>query len=327
MDELFKNIYKLEVPLVGNPLKEVNDYLIRGREGDFLIDTGFRTNECRDALFSQLSELNVDRKKLNVLLTHMHFDHSGLATEAAGEDGHIYISSTDYGVLLNRLTGRTNKKQDDLYREYGFPEELLERMENKGSLLFQGPVKIDGRFRELDDGDIVLAGDYELRTIVVPGHTPGSCMFWNEQNGIMFTGDHILFDITPNITCSVDMQDLLGHYLDSLATVREYPVQFALPGHRKSGAYRERVDQILEHHRKRLDEIQNILAEGRWQTAYQTAQKMKWRIESKSWEDFLLNQKWFAFGECLSHLEYLEKRGKVERVWIDGIWYWNRVSL
>ena len=51
MDELFKNIYKLEVPLVGNPLKEVNDYLIRGREGDFIIDTGPRTNEGRDALF------------------------------------------------------------------------------------------------------------------------------------------------------------------------------------------------------------------------------------------------------------------------------------
>ncbi len=30
-EEILKNLYRLPIPLVGNPLKELNAYLIRGR--------------------------------------------------------------------------------------------------------------------------------------------------------------------------------------------------------------------------------------------------------------------------------------------------------
>lgn len=46
MEQIRDNIFRIGVPLRGNPLKEVNSYLIRGRERDLLIDTGFRRQEC-----------------------------------------------------------------------------------------------------------------------------------------------------------------------------------------------------------------------------------------------------------------------------------------
>ena len=61
IEELYKNIYRIGVPLKGNPLKELNSYFIRGTDGDLLIDTGFRREDCelamRDALGSYLDNL------------------------------------------------------------------------------------------------------------------------------------------------------------------------------------------------------------------------------------------------------------------------------
>ncbi len=45
-----EGLYRIPVPLPGNPLRELNSYLLRGRERSLLIDTGFRQEEGRRAL-------------------------------------------------------------------------------------------------------------------------------------------------------------------------------------------------------------------------------------------------------------------------------------
>ena len=55
-----EGLYRIPVPLPGNPLRELNSYLLRGRERSLLIDTGFRQEEGRRALFAGLAELDVD---------------------------------------------------------------------------------------------------------------------------------------------------------------------------------------------------------------------------------------------------------------------------
>ena len=60
--------------------------------------------------------------------------------------------------------------------------------------------QVDDRFVPIEAGWKYTVGDYTLEMISVPGHTPGNAMFWAEKQGVMFTGDHILFDISPNIT-------------------------------------------------------------------------------------------------------------------------------
>ena len=50
VEEIAKNLYRIPVPLEGNPLRELNSYFIRGTDRDLLIDTGFRTKACLVAL-------------------------------------------------------------------------------------------------------------------------------------------------------------------------------------------------------------------------------------------------------------------------------------
>jgi hypothetical protein len=40
---------------------------------------------------------------------------------------------------------------------------------------------------------------------------------------------------------------------------------------------------------------------------------MTWDIEAEDWEAFPVVQKWFAAGEALSHLRYLEEEGTIRR--------------
>ena len=48
-------------------------------------------------------------------------------------------------------------------------------------------------------------------------------------------------------------------------------------------------------------------------TAYDITGRMTWDIRARSWAEFPLNQKWFAVGAALAHLELLMGEGRVCR--------------
>lgn len=325
IEEVAKNIYRVGVPLPGNPLKELNSYFIRGEDSDLLIDTGFRRPACREALEAGLAELGSDPRRRDVLLTHLHSDHSGMADLFVGPGRHIYMSRPDLEYTDDMLSGRIPDDRTPRFISEGFSPELVEAVNNANPARQEALPGITDAFRPLDEGQVLRVGEHELKTLIVPGHTPGNSMFWLEGEGIMFSGDHILFDITPNITEWSIMEDALGSYLESLERVKDYPVKLTLPGHRKTGDYRTRVERLLTHHQKRLAEALTVVESNPGLTAYDIAGKMTWKIRADSWEDFPMIQKWFAVGECLSHLDYLRKRGKVRREQKDGLWRYEAV--
>lgn len=320
IDCIAEGLFRISVPLPGNPLRELNSYLLRGSGRSILIDTGFRQEACRRALFAGLDELGVNLRDMDVVLTHLHSDHSGLAPEVVGDTGWIYVSSTDR-AYLEQDGGARRAANDRRYLSEGFPPELLAQNQSNPARAL-APLPCD-RYRSLEPGDVVEAGRRQLTCLSVPGHTPGQLCFWEQNEGILFTGDHVLFDISPNITAWVGMEDALGAYLDSLRAVRDLPVRLALPGHRRPGNLAERVDALLEHHARRLDQVVGILRAHPGLSAYETSALMSWRIRSRNWEEFPLAQKWFAVGECISHLDHLRLCGRLRRELLDGIWrYW-----
>ncbi len=318
-EEIYRNIWRIGVELPGNPLRELNSYLLKGKDSWLLIDTGFRKDACRNALRKGLEEVGADTEKTDVLLTHLHSDHSGLSAEFAGKNRKIYLSRTDLRYLGMNIANKTVAERNKRFLEEGFPKDLLEENQKTNPAMAERLLSLDDRFTPIDDGQELTIGEYTLKTIVVPGHTPGNTMFWMPEQEIMFTGDHILFDITPNITAWSWVEDSLGDYLENLLRVRNYPVKLALPGHRKSGDYKERIRVLLDHHARRLGETERIILQNPGLCAYEIAGLMTWKIRSATWAEFPLAQKWFAVGECMSHLNYLVKRGRAERRTADGI--------
>ncbi|NLV85909.1 MAG: MBL fold metallo-hydrolase [Clostridiales bacterium] len=312
-EEIIKGIYRIRVNLPNSPLKLLNSYIIIGEGENLLIDTGFNRPECLESLTEGLKALGVKMEETDILLTHLHADHSGLVPKLIKNGRRVFIGRDElpwmYGETRSILWELDNIK---VSRE-GFSEEVIEKHLIKApSRNMASEPDFDG-FTPLDDGDILSYGGYELRAVLTPGHTPAHMCFWIEDEKLMFTGDHVLFDITPNITLWNFVEDSLGDYLHSLREIDKYDVRIALPGHRETGDFHGRIAELLKHHEERLDECYKVLCENPDSTIYEVSGKMSWKIRCNSWEDFPITQKWFAVGECHSHLRHLETRGLAVR--------------
>jgi len=107
----------------------------------------------------------------------------------------------------------------------------------------------------------------------------------------------------------------LKEYLAGLDKVYEFDIELLLPGHREIlWNCKNRIVELKEHHRKRIDEILSILRDGS-KNAFQVASEMSWDIADvyDSFDLFPATQKWFATGEAIAHLKYLEEKGMVQR--------------
>ena len=109
----------------------------------------------------------------------------------------------------------------------------------------------------------------------------------------------------------------LKEYLESLDKVYQLDIELVLPGHREIFRNsKDRIQELKDHHQKRLDEIIAILRKGR-KNAFQIASRMIWDITYDSWDLFPVSQKWFATGEAISHLKFLEQKGIIYKQIMD----------
>ncbi|MDR1875041.1 MAG: MBL fold metallo-hydrolase [Synergistaceae bacterium] len=318
LKEILPDIYLIEVPLPGNPLKNLNSYFIRGGERNLLVDTGFNRQECRVALTGALDALGADMGRTDIFLTHMHSDHSGLATGIASPTSKIYISAKDHAWMRQVFSPNGWENLNRSLARLGFSdEEVTENRVTNPLWRYSPPLDtIDAAYTAIEDGFSLSPGLYRLRAIETPGHTPGHMCLYAEEQKLLFCGDHIIFDISPNITSwrnerTQNEQLALYLYMESLKRVRELDVKTALSAHRRAmGECRERIDEILRHHRVRLEEVRGIVKKYPRSTVSGIAARMTW-VSRSGWESFPVAQKWFAVGEALAHLEYLAAKGDI----------------
>jgi|GEM_PF-4700815 len=122
------NIYAMFIPLPNNPLKSLNCYVVKTKERNLIIDTGFNMPECYEVLVNGLKELEIDIDKTDLFLTHLHADHTGLASAIMKDDSTIYMSRTDYEYILRNLNNEYWESMDISYLMEGFGEEELRKI-------------------------------------------------------------------------------------------------------------------------------------------------------------------------------------------------------
>lgn len=324
IEEIRNNLYRIEIPLPRNPLKALNSYFIRGSDKNLLIDTGFNREECRIAMDKAVHELDIDLEETDILITHVHSDHSGLTGYLARPETKIYIDEYAYNSL-NQGSELSSYYADFIRQSglmaMGLPQDLSL---HPGYLYRSDPV---GHVTVAREGDLIHAGDFTLRCVMTPGHAPDHICLYDQEHKILFSGDHILGGITPNNTIWDSpweiRNDYLGEYFESLEKVQEMDVELTLPGHRSILTdCRGRIEELKLHHHNRLQNVLDILG-NKSMTGAQVASKMKWDLSIKSWENYPPAQKIFAAGEALSHLTHLEFKGVVGKELKDGLVYYH----
>jgi glyoxylase-like metal-dependent hydrolase (beta-lactamase superfamily II) len=312
--EILPNIYKTEIPLPGNPLKAVNSYVIRDSDRSLMIDTGLNRKECMDAMQAGLDKLGVKLRDTDFFITHLHADHYALLSSLVTDTSRVYFNRPD---AERYARGGIQEEMLSQARLHGFPErELQSAFRNHPGNRYGG--SLDMPLTMVNEGDTIEIGAYTFLCIETPGHTRGHMCLYEPDKKILFSGDHILGDITPNIQSWSDDWNPLRSYLLSLDKVYDLEVKVVLPGHRSVfNNYKERIRELQQHHGQRAEEVLTIL-EGGARNAFQVASQMSWDIVSESWDLFPVPQKWFATGEALAHLVFLESNHLVSRKKVEG---------
>lgn len=322
LKEVYKNIYVNEIPLPKNPLKAIKSYIIKSKDKNLIIDTGFNIEECRDVFFKGIEELKLDFNKTELFLTHLHSDHSGMASELFKKGVKIYASEKD-GQLINKMTTIEYWENFEKRKVYFDLEKDNVSYSNHPGYKYCPREKMNFTF--LKDGDKLEVGEYNFKVIDISGHTPGQIGLYDKEHKIFFCGDHILDRITPNITFWSFEMDALKVYFENLNKIYDYDIKYLFTAHRSDVSdHKQRINEIFHHHNERINEILDIVKNEK-KSPRDIATEMTWAIRCKDWDDFPNSQKWFAVGEVMAHLQYLKNLGKVKEDISNNIMYYKAI--
>ena len=317
IEEILPGIFRVKVPLPNNPLKYTNSYFLVSGIKCLVVDTGFNVNEGYEALVTAMKELKkLGAREFEFFSTHLHADHMGLVGRFSNS---IWMSSAEAEWIktMSRDPHGYWRKVVEFYVKNGLPMEvvrLIPKLHPRVRYVYQWNLD----FRGLDDGDTITVGGLLLQCVLTPGHTPGHMCLYDADRKVLFSGDHVLFDVTPNISWMPGFEDPLSEYLKSLEKLLSLDVELVMPGHRGFGKdLRKRVQELKEHHQKRLEEA--LAALDRPKTAWEVAPSISWDVKVKDLNKLPVTQKWFIVGETIAHLEHLLNKGKVCKVEKEGL--------
>lgn len=166
--------------------------------------------------------------------------------------------------------------------------------------------------RRYYDGEVIDCGEFRMHLLHTPGHASNHMCFLLEEEGMLFTGDHILEGTTPVI---LPPDGNMGHYLDSLRRLQSLSLRSLAPGHGRLLEDPQTVIEMLLRHRLRR--------EAKVLSALRTMDHLSGSVTLEAltpevYDDVPAHLWPWAQRTLLAHLLKLEEDGKVARA--DELW-------
>ncbi|MFQ5630714.1 MAG: MBL fold metallo-hydrolase [bacterium] len=321
-----EDIIQVRLPLPF-ALKIVNCYLIRDHDGWSVVDAGLHTPAGQATWESVFTELKIRKGGLKrIILTHCHPDHYGMAGwlqqhfsngDAAApppvlvshreleEARNIFQPQTDLAHIIFRFFSSCGTPID-------ISKSILSDLEKIRKATRPHPQRIEF----LEPNNELQIGNRTFRVLHSPGHSDGHLVFFEAATGLMLSGDHVLMEITPNISqWPLNELNPLGRYLKSLKQLSQLEVKFALPGHRQIILdWKKRIAELLEHHQQRLADMKAAINGNA--TPFQVCSNVF------NLNELTTHEIRFAVTETLAHLEHLVVEEQISKN-VNGIWTYS----
>jgi glyoxylase-like metal-dependent hydrolase (beta-lactamase superfamily II) len=306
--EVAPNVFELRLPI---PFEDghVNVFLFADGDEADLLDCGMNTEESVAAIRAAVKQIGAKRIR-RLVVTHIHPDHYGAAGVFAGEGGaDLYLHRLEVGLVNPRYVELEHLVEE--VRRYllvnGVPEGESEVLSNSQRALSQ-VVTIAEPAVQLDGAETLDMGRRRLRVEWTPGHSPGHICLYDPEDKLLFAGDHMLPELSPNIGLHPQSTpDPLHEYLDGLRRMAAYEPRLVLPAHgRPFTDASGRVATLVAHHMKRLNRVVDIVAGG---------EHSGWEVALELWgaRDNLYEKR-LALQEGLAHLQALAVESRVQKL-------------
>lgn len=290
------SVYLIELP--GKMfLPNINVYLINC-DDPVLIDAGYGFRESTEKLLHEIKRVTESRGLEKVVVTHAHPDHFAGAAILKRE---LNVSIAAHKLAIPVLSDL--KKLAINY--YGvennvssFTKFFLQ------DLCKAEPINVDV---VLNENDEIKVGEYSLRVIHTPGHTPCHISLYLEEKGILFSGDVVVGKGTTWI--GLPCGDI-AVYIDSLKRLLKMKLKLILPAHGPV-IYdpRKRIKELIRRKLSREEEIIELLQEKP-----RNVEELALALYSEE-EQY---RSFWLLNVVRAYLKDLERKGKIVCRWERG---------
>ena len=240
-------------------------YYVQGQDRGAFIDSGFPDEDRTRPLVEYWQQSLAGAATGWVLVSHRHYEHSG-------------------GVkILKQATGaRIGAGRGDV--------EAIEAQFSSGTSVVDDPLTGD---------EVFDLGGRRIRVIATPGHTSGTVCFFLEDEGILFTGDHIMGRGT--VVIRSDEGGSMAQHIDSLRKLLDLDLEIILSGHGPAILEpRAKIQEVVRHRMEREEQILGLLREGI--TGVDT-------LMARAYGNVTERLAFLARHQVVAHLKKLEEEG------------------
>ncbi len=328
--EIIQGVHQLKIPIPESSLEHINVYIVEGNEGNLLIDTGWNTPHAFETLKQQLKDSGFGFKDISqIVVTHVHPDHYGLAgrlTQLSGAKLALHEAEVDLIDSRYMNLDKLLEEMEKYFRRHGVPEKDLTTIQ-KASLWVKEFVVPALPEIILKGGEKINIGSFQFEVLWTPGHSIGHISLYEPKRKLLFSGDHVLPEITPHIGLHPQSgKNPLADFIRSLKELEKLEINFVFPGHGPVfSGLKQKVREILYHHEQRKLAIIKAIKDE-LKTAYQIANEIPWHPEQGgiAFKDLPPWDRRLAVLETLAHLELLITEGKVDRMVEDEkVFFWG----
>ena len=323
-------IARIPTPTGYPGLGDINSYLILPEEGSdelILIDTGICSDAAWKALEDGFTDLNLRIEDVTkILLTHGHTDHYGQAHRIHLLSNCELWAHEDLWLTNERMRPPPERKELEMYfyTRWGVDSNLVKKALARRESIADRYHAMEPHHLLKDDEVVEIPG-FNLKTIHTPGHCPDEVVYWQEEEKVFFSGDHLLPNITPVCLAQIartkdgERPRALVEYQASLAKVEPYPARVTYPSH---GApiddHRELIKSYGLSTDRRMLKISRILEKSGAMNPMELGKE----LFPKAWEEQMVP----VMSEILGHCDLLEQAGHITTEERNGIMEYHYIS-
>jgi glyoxylase-like metal-dependent hydrolase (beta-lactamase superfamily II) len=313
------HIYQITLPLPF-ALNHVHCYLLDDGDGWTILDAGLHTRQTEAGWLAAFAEHGVTPANLKrIILTHTHPDHYGAAgwlQEWSGGRAPVYLSPRE-AEFAQQTWGEWQQHKTEMVAHMlrmGLDPHMAQEVAESTQFVADRTRPHPAPPHHLLPGQAIEMAQRTFHIQSYAGHSDGQLLFYCPDEALMLSGDHVLMQITPNISLwPGGWSNPLGRYLASLGQLKQVAVALALPGHKQAiTAWHGRLTELEQHHAERLGHTLAAIAEGKHTTA--DIAKSVFRLN-----ELTVHEARFALTETLAHLHYLVDQGQISMAG-DEVW-------
>ena len=278
-----------------------NCYVYMSHSEALVIDPGLIDAQFIDELHDLLQRYHISPHQVNFLATHVHDDHAGCINELRDDIARVYVHEASKSFLHQCI-------------DHSYEQALFNQLVSQGCthaqartlttqhMSYIAPLELDS-ISWLKNNDVICVGDFSLRVMGTPGHTPGCMSLFDEAHGVVITGDVLLKKSTP-LTYMPSHLPVLKQYGESLELITSLGSVSAFPAHgdvisdAAAACAREHI-----YRQNRMDAIRETLSQA---TCPLTAVELLMRMRTRSIHATRSLSQDIPLGSMLNMMAYLD---------------------